>query len=215
VNSFVFDFHLRYIQRMLGTPEKLSSSVNFLAAIRAFERLYTNPANYSRNRIVSGYIHVDVDVSAERLLSTAYHHANKIGCKALHHDHGVVACFVNSNDPTFNEAVASSTPFQFSLILCSLDKHDEEYDKDTLRLRYFVIVTYNDTMSFSKHYKPTPLAILKSHPSIGHVDPLDEVLAPEIGLTLGQVVKSAQTKIDSMISKVRLFLTFNFVFCQL
>jgi hypothetical protein len=210
VNSFVFDFHLRYMQRMLSTPEKLSSSVNFLAAIRAFERLYTNPANYSRNRIVSGYIHVDVDISAERLLSTAYRHANKIGCKALHHDHNVVACLVNSNDPTFNETVSSTTPFQFSLILCSLDKHDEDHDKNTLRLRYFVIVTYNDTTkSSSNRSKPTPLAILKSHPSVGHVDPLDEVLASEIGLTLGQVVRSAQTKIDLMISKVRLFLTFN------
>ncbi|KAI9288344.1 hypothetical protein BC943DRAFT_153411 [Umbelopsis sp. AD052] len=204
VNSFVFDFHLRYMQRMLGTPEKLSSSVNLLAAIRAFERLYTNPANYSRNRIVSGYIHVDIDISAERLLSTAYRHANKIDCKALHHDSSVVACFVNSNDPTFNETVASTTPFQFSLILCSLDKHDEDYDKNTLRLRYFVIVTYNDT-TISNHSKPTPLAILKSHPSIGHVDPLDELLAPEIGLTLGQVVRSAQTKIDSMISKLLMY----------
>lgn len=205
VNSFIFDFHLRYIQRTLAKLEKHTSSIDLLGVIRAFERLYTNPANYSRNRIVSGYIQVDIDITGEKLLSAAYRHANKFGCETLHHEHKPVGCFVNSSDPFFNGMNAGNTPFQFSLILCSLDKDDKDKhlaDSASLRLRYFVIVTYNDAAKACESSKPIPTRILKAHPGIGHIDPLDEVLAPEIGLTLGQVVRGARARIDIIISKV-------------
>jgi hypothetical protein len=179
--------------------------MDLLGVIRAFERLYTNPANYSRNRIVSGYIQVAIDISGEKLLAAAYRHANKFGCETLHHEHKPVGCFVNSSDPFFNGMNAGNTPFQFSLILCSLDKDDKDKhlaDSASLRLRYFVIVTYNDAAKACESSKPIPTRILKAHPGIGHIDPLDEVLAPEIGLTLGQVVRGARARIDIIISKV-------------
>ncbi|KAM3583010.1 hypothetical protein VKS41_004766 [Umbelopsis sp. WA50703] len=209
VNSFVFDFHLRYIQRALVKLEPITTSIDLLGVIRTFERMYTTPANYSRNRIVSGYINVDVDITSENLLATAYRHANKVGSKVLHYENKPVACFVHSHDQSFTENATSAinTPYQFSLILCSLDKDDPNHSDVKLRLRYFVIITYEDADIAVNDCKPLPTRILKAHPGIGHHDPLDELLAPESGLTLGKVVKGARAKIDLIVSKVSCLVT--------
>jgi len=54
VNSFVYDFHLRYFQSFLVDHKKEFPPLDFLEILRAFVRYNPSPSRFSRNRIIKG-----------------------------------------------------------------------------------------------------------------------------------------------------------------
>lgn len=123
VNSFVFDFHLRYIQRSLDDVESLPSNLNLLSIIRNTVSVYDRPAIYSRNRIINGIYEFPVEDSLGNLSSWILGSGSKLKLKTLKMDKVPVACFVSSDHPTFeNRHRTENTPFRYTLVICPAEK---------------------------------------------------------------------------------------------
>ncbi|KAG2219749.1 hypothetical protein INT45_007788 [Circinella minor] len=117
VNSFVYDFNLKFIQQSLDQASSLPSSINLLGIIKNTFSLYYKPANYSRNRIVRGIYElvpnneeedVGEDNSMTHLLSMVIRNAPKYGFESLYTNGVPTACFVSSNDPSFTKTYGGS-----------------------------------------------------------------------------------------------------------
>lgn len=127
VNSFVFDFHLRYIQRSLDDVALLPPNLNLLSIIKNTVSVYDRPAIYARNRIMHGVYQAAVDDALSGFTTWFMNTGSKLGLKALKVDNVPVACFVSSDDLTFenNDSDDSSNedaPFRYTLIMCPADK---------------------------------------------------------------------------------------------
>lgn len=123
VNSFVFDFHLRYIQRSLDDVESLPSNLNLLSIIKNTVSVYDRPAIYSRNRIINGIYEFPVEDSLGNLSSWILGSGSKLKLKTLKVDKVPVACFVSSDDLSFeNHHHNENTPFRYTLVICPAEK---------------------------------------------------------------------------------------------
>ncbi|KAI9279991.1 hypothetical protein BY458DRAFT_337791 [Sporodiniella umbellata] len=122
VNSFVFDFHLRHLQRSLDDADSLPPNLNLLDMIRKIASVYDRPAIYSRNRIIKGVYGIPIENALTGLVPWILNFGSKLGLKALTTNHEPVACFVSSDDLSFdiNPPVNNleDTPFRYTLIIC-------------------------------------------------------------------------------------------------
>ncbi|KAG2197726.1 hypothetical protein INT47_010662, partial [Mucor saturninus] len=133
VNSFVFDFHLRYIQRSLDDVEALPSNLNLLSIIRNTVSVYDRPAIYSRNRIINGIYEFPVEDSLSNLSSWILGSGLKLELKTLKMDKAPVACFVSSDNPTFeNRHCMENTPFRYTLVICPAEKTSSGRWRDSI-----------------------------------------------------------------------------------
>lgn len=123
VNSFVFDFHLRYIQRSLDDVELLPSNLNLLSIIKNTVFVYDRPAIYSRNRIINGVYEFRVEDSLGGLPVWILGSGSKLKLKSLTVDKVPVACFVSSDNLSFEhrsdlQENKEDDPFRYTLIIC-------------------------------------------------------------------------------------------------
>lgn len=139
VNSFVFDFHLRYIQRSLDDVDLLPPNLNLLSIIKNTVSVYDRPAIYARNRIINGLYEVAVDDSLDGLTAWFMNTGSKLGLKTLKVDNVPVACFVSSDDLTFetNQDVDENynnedAPFRYTLIMCPAEKSSNSKWRDSI-----------------------------------------------------------------------------------
>lgn len=139
VNSFVFDFHLRYIQRSLDDMDSLPPNLNLLSIIKNTVSVYDRPAIYSRNRIIHGTYEFAVDDSSKELIPWVMNTGYKMGLKTLKADNVSVACFVSSDDLSFDNSINSNlvidnekTPFRYTLILCPAEKFTNDRCRDAI-----------------------------------------------------------------------------------
>jgi hypothetical protein len=229
VNSFVYDFHLRYITRALDKSGSVPQTLNLVHVIRHFASLHTRGAAYSRNRIFTGLYECDGDSSVlDNLFNTISRNADRYGLEALHLGSKVSACFLQSDSVTFESLASkdkSSKPnFRYTLLLCPapesffmtpsfdgmtpasstrLAAATDSTSSDQVILQYYVIASYSKT-SESRDNLPTATSwskLLKSSPENTSVTAMNEVMAPETH-TFWDVVQSAKMKIDSLISQV-------------
>ena len=151
VNSFVFDFHLRYIQRSLDDVELLPVNLNLLSIIKNTVLVYDRPAIYSRNRIINGVYEFPVEDSLSTLPSWILSSGSKLNLKTLKVDNVPVACFVSSDDLSFEikrDEGKEESPFRYTLIICPVDKLANSRWKDSIsvhRQGSFDMMTSNAT----------------------------------------------------------------------
>ncbi|ORZ10054.1 hypothetical protein BCR41DRAFT_133340 [Lobosporangium transversale] len=122
VNSFVYDFHLRYIHRILMESSKLSIpsssitgmgfasapsmslpfSFDLLDVLHQFMQYHSRPAAYSRNRIYRGVYRMNVAPGETELPGHLFEYVIKnpqrYGFQAIHHQNRPRACFVSGRD---------------------------------------------------------------------------------------------------------------------
>ncbi|EIE85658.1 hypothetical protein RO3G_10368 [Rhizopus delemar RA 99-880] len=132
VNSFVFDFHLRYIQRSLDDVELLPSNLDLLSIIRKIASVYNRPAIYARNRIIQDSYEMPVDGALEGLVPWMLSSGSKLGLKTLKRKDQPVACFVSADDLSFDLGPQSDsiedTPFRYTLLICPAETHGNDMD---------------------------------------------------------------------------------------
>ncbi|CAO3694793.1 unnamed protein product [Umbelopsis ramanniana] len=232
VNSFVYDFHLRYITRALDKSGSVPQTLNLVHVIRHFASLHTRGAAYSRNRIFTGLYECDGDSSVlDNLFNTISRNADRYGLQALQLGSKVSACFLQSDSVTFESLASkdkSSKPnFRYTLLLCPapesffmtpsfdgmtpasstrLAATTDSTSSDQVILQYYVIASYGKT-SESRDNLPTATSwskLLKSSPENTSVTAMNEVMAPETHTFL-DVVQNAKMKIDSLISQAITF----------
>ncbi|KAG0371247.1 hypothetical protein BGZ54_008251 [Gamsiella multidivaricata] len=122
VNSFVYDFHLRYIHRILmesskvtapgsptagtgfsnATSTSLPSSFDLLDVLHQFMQYHSRPAAYSRNRIYRGVYRTNVAPGETELPGHLFEYVIKnpqrYGFQVIHHQNRPRACFVSGRD---------------------------------------------------------------------------------------------------------------------
>jgi hypothetical protein len=231
VNSFVFDFHLRYIQRSLDDVERLPQNLNLLSIIKNTVSMYDRPAIYSRNRIIHGVYSFPYDDTIDGIIHWMLQFCKKIGYKSLCVDGEPVAFFVSSDTLSFDfESTSSDVPFRYTLLLCPDDpiprvtptehrqgsfdmtgsqptyKNINRLDENAsgkLSLQYFIIATYRgmDRCTTSDRCQRAWSEVLKERPE-RFSNFLDEILAPGT-LSMNDIFEAAQAKMDKIIEEVR------------
>lgn len=222
VNSFVFDFHIRFLQRSLDNIDKLPPNVDILAIIRTLLISQSPPASYSRNRILHGYYQLDAECPSD-LLSFMIRNARKLGLRGIHLHGHPTACFISSSRLSFEEIDDPNSHYRYTLIIAPPYHTDEAkelriYESQDQYLAVNRLVSHdkasstssnNHGNSFLQYYilvschfcgrKKRTWSIAKPYSSKRLSDPLDEKLG---GTTLRRIAEQAVQKIDSLSSKV-------------
>ncbi|KAF9437714.1 KICSTOR complex protein szt2 [Entomortierella beljakovae] len=116
VNSFVYDFHLRYSHRILVESSKLSVpgssntdanaalpfSFDLLDVLHQFLQYHSRPAAYSRNRVYRGVYRTNVTPGEGELPRHLFEYVVKnpqrYGFQAIQHQNRPRACFISGRD---------------------------------------------------------------------------------------------------------------------
>ncbi|KAF8937365.1 KICSTOR complex protein szt2 [Dissophora ornata] len=122
VNSFVYDFHLRYIHRILmesskmGVPTPPNAGLGFTSApssslpysfdlldvLHQFLQYHSRPAAYSRNRVYRGVYRTNVAPGETELPGHLFEYVIKnpqrYGFQVIHHQNRPRSCFVSGRD---------------------------------------------------------------------------------------------------------------------
>ncbi|KAI8369527.1 uncharacterized protein BYT42DRAFT_538912 [Radiomyces spectabilis] len=227
VNSFVSDFHLRHIQRSLDDSASLPRNLNLLNVLKNTVSIYDRPASYSRNRIVKGVYEIVVENKVDQLLSLILRDAAKFGFQTLYYENKPIACFVSSDDLSFQRDADShpstDSHFRHTLVIAPADSqwgnlpgkgssvgsprhmsagHSESI-MEKIELQYFVLVVYRKMdrpEAGNDVYHTTWSTTLrhKNEQRRGKND--EEILLPE-QYTMGDVVRQAENRIDTMIAQ--------------
>lgn len=122
INSFVYDFHLAYLQKQQG-----DEGVGLAAALGRFAAYYTTPTPYSTNRLFSGvYQVIAAKMDLEPFLDTLTKEYQRFG---LH---------TTGDDGAIRMDTYEGDSWQYTLVLCPL----LESQPQCLYLRYFVVVVH-------------------------------------------------------------------------
>ncbi|KAG0254024.1 hypothetical protein BG011_006020, partial [Mortierella polycephala] len=122
VNSFVYDFHLRYVHRILMGSSKLAppaspnagmgfsslpstvlpSSFDLMDVLHQFLQYHSRPAAYSRNRVYRGVYRTNVGPGENelpgRLFEYVIKNPQRYGFQPIHHHNRPRACFISGHD---------------------------------------------------------------------------------------------------------------------
>ncbi|KAI7869277.1 hypothetical protein BDF14DRAFT_1880142 [Spinellus fusiger] len=125
VSSFVFDFHLRYLQKCLDAIDKIPSSVDIMSIIQSAVSVYEKPTRYARNRVMHGVYELDTVNGMANLLPSILRSASQLGLRPLNLDKKLVACFSSSNDLSFDDdhnlSTSTQSAFRYTLIISAVD----------------------------------------------------------------------------------------------
>ncbi|KAI8967702.1 hypothetical protein BDF20DRAFT_982257 [Mycotypha africana] len=137
VNSFVYDFHLRYMQRSLDDIDRLPPNLNLLGILKSTVAVYNRPAIYARNRIMTGHYAFSADEALGDIVSWIMKSGSVLGLKTLKFDGVPVSCFISSDNLNFEadhndnnkdkkgQKQAETSNFRFTLILCPKDGNNK------------------------------------------------------------------------------------------
>lgn len=213
VNSFVYDFHLRYIQHTLDSHQSAPLSLNLLQVIQAFVQSHASPASYSRNRIYQDKYIVNSESIPEGLFNYIMTNPEKYGFETLRFGNKPVACFLSSPFVDFSVGERDSQDghqhanhqFKYTLLVCPAEDasihSDSQRPSDTSQhvvLQYFVIAVYQYSTERTDSLGITKM--LKSNPGKKAFNSL-EVLTPG-SHTLGNVIVNAEKRLKKMIDEV-------------
>lgn len=111
VNSFVYDFHLRYIHRILMESAKVGQgsagstlpfSFDLMDVMHQFLQYHSRPAAYSRNRVYRGVYRSNIAPGENELPGHLFEYVIKnpqrYGFQAIRHQNRPRACFVSGRD---------------------------------------------------------------------------------------------------------------------
>ncbi|CAG8576020.1 1189_t:CDS:10 [Gigaspora margarita] len=153
VNSFVYDFHLRYINHVLESQSKTSPAFfNVLDVIRAFIRHNSRPAHFSCNRIYHDSYDKELGSIPDDLFKFMISAPQRYGFRAINFNDEPIACFATSicGDQCSLEScdicsILKNEALQITLVFTS---SNQTSIAGTTSLEYFVIVL-NDNYASS------------------------------------------------------------------
>lgn len=198
VNSFVYDFHLRYIQNLILRSEAAHHNLDILKILRQFCEVHSRPASYARNRIVHGFYKVDVaDIDRDKFYENLLGNSPRHGLKSLLVKAKSVAATVTSYDLSFVSKSGGSSrnsEWAHTLIVCPA------VAEEGLWLEYFILVVYQGRttpMNMIKNVFPTTSTSTQNM----LVDPIDVLLVQD-GYTMNDIVNSARHRLDTIVAEV-------------
>ncbi|KAK4521739.1 glycerophosphoinositol permease [Mucor velutinosus] len=208
INSFVYDFQLHYIQKMLDQPEKVPADLNILSFVRRFALTNQQPSPYSKDRIIHGFYQFDGgNVTSNAFFENLFKNAPRHGLLNVLASKRYSAVSISSFDLSF-EAKTSPDPahtnWKYTLVVCPAQEpttEDEQQSSDKAKtiIEYFVLVVYQGQTTPESM---TRASWLKKEPHSWQKPDLNGVSLPEEGYTLADIVSGARIKLDSIVSEV-------------
>ncbi|KAI8390994.1 uncharacterized protein BYT42DRAFT_601943 [Radiomyces spectabilis] len=212
INSFVYDFHLRYIQQSLETNARFPQGLNLLEVIRKFAYYYRIPAPYSHNRMIHGFYEVETNTDINTFFENLFKNAPRHGLSNILVDNKYVGASVTSDDFSFSSTKHdAASKWRYSLVICPMESDEDELanpgseSQDTapasrlsnIGLEYFILIV--------KQGDITPESMSKPNRATGEKakhDPMDEIVLPEEGHTLKDIVQNTRNRLDVITSEV-------------
>ncbi|KAI7903404.1 uncharacterized protein BX663DRAFT_433829 [Cokeromyces recurvatus] len=215
INSFVYDFQLHYIQKMLDNPEKVPADLDILSFVRRFALMNQQPSPYSKDRIIHGFYQFDItDIETSTFLVTLFKYAPRYGLLNVTTNNSCSAVTVSSFDLSFNSETSihlTHSNWKYTLVICPANDETSnmiskpQYEDTSIsninqiNLEYFVLAVYQGSI--------TPESMTQtSWVKCDNCSPSDNVLSnfalPEEGYTLADIVRNARIRIDNIVSEV-------------
>ncbi|CAO3593605.1 unnamed protein product [Absidia cylindrospora] len=211
INSFVYDFHLYYMQHLLTlmSEQPPPCGVSVMGTLRRFNAFYITPAHYSTNRLFSGvyeckhHHHDDVDdekapfVDLSHFFKYLYKDHVGYGLHAVRESHNDVhGVYLTSTSVSFDET-DDAAAWKYTLVLCpmtektldplTLDQNPLEtpasVTSTSVLIRYFILAVYQP--------ERTPSSLVKNF----WTTPASSSYHPSL-------IVNARKKIDGIVSKV-------------
>lgn len=192
INSFVYDFQLHYIQKMLG--QKVPAELDLLAFIQRFAMTNQQPSPYSKNRILHGFYQAD-SLDSSSFFDNLFKNAQRYGLQHVLSESGYSAVTVTGSDVSFDGNSQQDSRWKYTLVMCPI--HDQDQNIHQIMIEYFVIVvcqeqTTPETMTRTSWVKS----------ETNKVFDLKDISLPEEGYTIADIVSGARKRLDSIVSEV-------------
>lgn len=143
VNSFVYDFHLKYIKHVLESLEN-SPSFNVLEVLRAFIRRHSQPAYFAAHRIYHDTFYKELPTIPNDLFEYIIKNPLRYGFRSTYYDGKPISCFATLNVTPQNQIAHDNETTYSTLIFTERNQFDKSVP-GKISLEYFVIVLQNDT----------------------------------------------------------------------
>ena len=128
VNSFVYDFHLRYLTRVLCRQELLVDWIDFVDVLRAFLQYNVTTANFAKNRINDGAYRLEGPMTSNEIFRYLFRNPERFGVRVLMFNGKPTGCFI-----------------------VSFDADSMEFEVDPSVDLYFTLIMYQDTSEVPGH----------------------------------------------------------------
>ncbi|ORE11375.1 hypothetical protein BCV72DRAFT_326166 [Rhizopus microsporus var. microsporus] len=209
INSFVYDFHIRYFSRALEAPETLPSDFDIVFFMRRFSQPDHPPPPFCKDRLVHGMVHIKTSSVS---LSTFFENLLKIctrsGWNSLLSRNSFLAASISCSNSSFNILEESNrdseTQWKYTLAISpgSKSMHTKRSDNHTEHdavIKYFILVSNQEKLA------PDSMARTSWYTKNNSSDkPEDMVVvkATEERYSLKNVISGAKAKIDSIAAEV-------------
>ncbi|KAJ3387383.1 KICSTOR complex protein szt2 [Entophlyctis sp. JEL0112] len=206
LHSFMYDFHIRYFQRMLD--ESKSSPVDIVTAMRTFEKENNSRSVFARSWMLSGQCFVDIQNMPPTLFQYILKNPSLYGFNPVYFQSTPTACFMTSDSPKFSKSRIGDTKilqYKYSIIIyleipsAFVSGHQFPSSNSStgtqggLNLKYFLLV--------ADQKEKFPLSDEVQTPSFVNYDPLNVYIADTCYLR--DIVKFAERRIHGLIEDVR------------
>ncbi|KAI9364311.1 hypothetical protein BD770DRAFT_179184 [Pilaira anomala] len=209
INSFVYDFQLNYIQKMLSDLSKVPADLDILSFVRRFSCINQQPSRYSKDRIIHGFYQFEVgNMNQSSFFENLFKNAPRHGLSNVMCSSGSSAVSVSSTDLSFVENCREvQSNWKYSLLMCPpigdmADERSTDTDKPTstnkIIIEYFILAVYQGRISPESMTKASWIKSKETPGSLSHLS------FPEEGLTLSDIVSSARIRLDGIVSEVLL-----------
>ncbi|KAI8639357.1 hypothetical protein BD408DRAFT_350127 [Parasitella parasitica] len=206
INSFVYDFQLQYIQKILDNPDKMPVDLDILSFVRRFALANQQPSPYSKDRIIHGFYQFDGDnVKTDAFFENLFKNAPRHGLLNVLSSKRYSAVAISSFDLSFKAKPPpdpAHSKWKYTLVACSAAALGEEKSNvsDKIIVEYFVLVVYQGQTTPESMTKPS---WLKSEGYSWRRPDLNAISLPEEGYTLADIVSAARLKLDSIVLEVK------------
>ncbi|CAI2180701.1 6797_t:CDS:2, partial [Funneliformis geosporum] len=202
VNSFVYDFHLQYINHVLEGQLRSPPPFNVIEILRAFIRRHSQPAHYAVHRIYHDIVSKELPSIPIDLFEYIVKNPQRYGFSSISYEGKPIACFATLGE--VNETSSSIETDQNKDSCDNDSSHStiiftEEYQSDknvarNISLEYFVIVLHNDVIESSFEAENT-VGSSESHNHNRHLTDLTHLDIQD------EIKNLSRKKLDSIISQ--------------
>jgi hypothetical protein len=191
INSFVYDFQISYIQKMLDNPSVLPPELNIIDFLRRTAQLNQQTYPYCKDRIVHGFYEFESSkIDGSSFFENLLKNAPRYGLNNIPINGVSLAAAVSSSDLSFqDDAIDKNHNWEYTLVILPFD--DKKNEK--VIIEYFILVVFQGQAS--------PEFMTKTCWVNG--GNMDNTSLPEEGYSMKDIVAGARMKIDSVVSEVK------------
>ncbi|KAG1473129.1 hypothetical protein G6F56_001128 [Rhizopus delemar] len=216
INSFVYDFHIRYLQKALDDPEHLPNNFDIMIFVRKLALSNILPSPFSKARITRGLYQIQtVNINPTTFFENLFKISTRCGFRNVLLKNSFSTTSISSTTPFFdkNYNENSNSNWKYTLVLSPSSENEiKSSDLDftsrknakinptySITIEYFVLVSNQERMTpqnMTKKSWSTSQRLFNDFTSLSEITLIDE------GYSLIDILHGAKAKIDYIVSEV-------------